>query len=132
MAVGDNLSGNLIKVGFPLVAKLRGLFESKRFFAVLAAAIVKIAAGADSQIDPEIANAVVAALLAWVAGDTVRATGALREMLNSTRFWLTLVSLGTSVVAPWLGLPVAMVGPIVTAISVVVLGKSWREMEPKA
>ena len=85
MAVGDNLSGNLIKVGFPLVAKLRGLFESKRFFAVLAAAIVKIASGADSQIDPEIANAVVAALLAWVAGDTVRATGALREMLNSTR-----------------------------------------------
>ncbi len=110
--------------------RLLGLFQSKRAFAIVVAAVLRFFAS-QGDLDPGTIDLISQAILAWVAGDTLRATGHLWDLLGSTRFWLTSISVGTTVVAPMLGIPVALVAPIVTAISVLVLGKSWREMENK-
>ena len=127
MAVGDRLRG-FERQG--LIARIVGLMESKRTFAAILAVGVKLAAPLLG-LPAEVADLLATAVLAWLAGDTIRATGAIADLVNSTRFWLTLTSAGTTILVPLLGIPVALVSPIIVAISIVVLGKSWREMEPK-
>ncbi len=123
MAIGDRL---VFRPKF--VSRVAGILSSKRAVAVSLLAGLKSLAPIMG-IETEGYLLIAEAVLAWVAGDTVRATGALRDLLHSTRFWLTAISIGTTIVAPWLGFSVSLVAPAVTAISIVVLGKSWREME---
>lgn len=128
MATGDQL---LNSSGGRLRDKIIGLFQSKRAIALVVAAALRYF-GTENEIDPATVELITQALLAWVAGDTIRATGYLSDLLKSSRFWLTAISIGTTVVAPWLGISAAIVSPIVTAISILVLGKSWREMGRKS
>jgi len=108
--------------------KLVALLQSKRFILAVAGALVTLF-GPEVGLEPELAQTIVVAIVAFIVGDSVNP---IQELLKSRRFWAFVGSVAAVLVTAF-GLQVdpALVQQVVLVIAAWIVGDSWRLTVPK-
>jgi len=103
--------------------KLMALLQSKRFILAVAGALVSFFQ-ADIGLEPELAEAIVTAIVAFIVGDSINP---INDLLKSRRFWAFVGSVaGALAVSFGLNLDPALVQQIVLVVAAWIVGDSWR------
>lgn len=103
--------------------KLVGLLQSTRFVAAVAALLVTIF-GPQFGLEPELAGAIVTAIVSLIVGDSIRP---MEELLKSRRFWAFVAAIVATITsAVGMGLDPVIVQQVVLAIAAWIVGDSWR------
>jgi hypothetical protein len=108
--------------------KLIALLQSKRFILAVAGALVTLF-GTEVGLEPELAQTIVTAIVAFIVGDSINP---IQELLKSRRFWAFVGSVLAVLVAEFgLSVDPALVQQVVLVIAAWIIGDSWRLTVPK-